>query len=518
MHKIVAFFIFVFFIHCSVIAQSWRYRFGNDYSGPGLLIGEQTLYATEINDSSFVFGGIVQKGNTAIRSTTISKGGSLKNDKFIWAGSIIYQHSEAASRCILKQNNSIYLVTTSYNKDTINNNSGFVGTLAKLNYMGDTVFTKSYPSNQVNHALWLNGISSCVSGGVLLVGQFISVPCNAVLIKCDTNGVEQFRKVYSVNGGDSLSGVCVMQDVVSKKIIIVCNNNVYGDTDPFETRQILVCDSMGNLLRANKIDTGVVQLNDMVQVGQDEYVIVGNYDRGADEAPVAYRVKINNDNTLTRVWRIQSNHYSYRPNQYKTVNLQKNGDLLIGGMYRDSVQVFVSYTKFDLNANQKWHNLYNYNAVLKRPGGIVQEDPVLYSTENTSDSGWISTIWMYSWFPLDERVHAPYLLVKYDKNGCDTTESYCKNYYPTSVSDNGSKTLAFKIVPNPAQNQFYIESTDFELYQYEIVDLAGRSVIKGEDGTTANPISVAGLKAGVYTVRLSREGTAIGVSKLIIEK
>ena len=68
-----------------------------------------------------------------------------------------------------------------------------------------------------------------------------------------------------------------------------------------------------------------------------------------------------------------------------------------------------------------------------------------------------------------------------------------------------------KVYPNPASNLLNVAAK--EAFEYEILDLNGRSIQKGTDGSTGQ-ISLENISVGTYVLRLNVGGTSY-MSKLI---
>lgn len=82
-----------------------------------------------------------------------------------------------------------------------------------------------------------------------------------------------------------------------------------------------------------------------------------------------------------------------------------------------------------------------------------------------------------------------------DDNGCiDTTACVAI----TTVGTENIHPSAFRIYPNPAHDQLFVEG-DFSTLQYEIMDLNGRMLIHG----TGNSIAIASLATGSYVLKLT---------------
>jgi hypothetical protein len=89
-----------------------------------------------------------------------------------------------------------------------------------------------------------------------------------------------------------------------------------------------------------------------------------------------------------------------------------------------------------------------------------------------------------------------------------TNTTYNINVWLEGVDELSQK---IKVYPNPASNLLNVDVK--EAFEYEILDLNGRSIQKGTDGSTGQ-ISLENISAGTYVLRLNVGGTSY-MSKLI---
>jgi len=90
----------------------------------------------------------------------------------------------------------------------------------------------------------------------------------------------------------------------------------------------------------------------------------------------------------------------------------------------------------------------------------------------------------------------------------------------TGIGENEGKQLS--LYPNPAHNKVNLrfDAEGSSMASYEVIDLVGKTVIKGEmtldHGTNIEEINLTGLRKGYYILRLQAEGTTLN-HKLIVE-
>jgi plastocyanin len=113
-------------------------------------------------------------------------------------------------------------------------------------------------------------------------------------------------------------------------------------------------------------------------------------------------------------------------------------------------------------------------------------------------------LWIRNWTALDRNNHlvnAP--------GACN----------PVNVNDAQAIANAIRIMPNPAQDVFVLESTYDGILNVEIFDLAGRAVANHFNlaGPSAQTIQIAALPQGMYVVKVRNEAGAVTALKLIVE-
>jgi uncharacterized delta-60 repeat protein len=100
------------------------------------------------------------------------------------------------------------------------------------------------------------------------------------------------------------------------------------------------------------------------------------------------------------------------------------------------------------------------------------------------------------------------------------------NYYPfvrlystfTSISEVISENITASVFPNPANNYFNLEfSPQINLPDvYEIIDLYGKTIVKGKIISQNTKINIEQLPSSVYLLQIKRKGEIIGSKKISI--
>lgn len=64
--------------------------------------------------------------------------------------------------------------------------------------------------------------------------------------------------------------------------------------------------------------------------------------------------------------------------------------------------------------------------------------------------------------------------------------------------DNSTDIPGFNVYPNPTDNSISVNVSHTDTYSYELLDVNGRSVLKGEFKGTITTINISSLPAGHY--------------------
>ena len=91
---------------------------------------------------------------------------------------------------------------------------------------------------------------------------------------------------------------------------------------------------------------------------------------------------------------------------------------------------------------------------------------------------------------------------------------------PVQINENSNKINSLELYPNPSFKEIIVELTSSEnkIYTYNITDLAGKLIRKGElSGNKNNSLNVSELTQGVYIFNVLDTGRIIGVKKFVKE-
>lgn len=504
-------------VYSSSFSQGWRIRYSVDMFSEPWSQNEIQLYSFQLNDSTYLGGGFA--GSWSFRSVRYDKDQKqLSNVKISSSGfNKGFLPTDNCSRSHWKDDSAYYVVCKWLTHDN-NTNYRYKGCVMKFNLMGDTLFKKEFADTTQAPEWCFNSVERIGKNRLLLTGNIydesdtLSRPMSAIM---DDNG--QFIKatIYK-NLGIKLSASFSLHQKLNNLNLIFIQSSPYHLSIQKNYYQILVCDSLGNLLKATKLDTNYASLYDAIPT-TNGIVAVGNKPLGMYNCAALYRFTVNNDYSIS----LKDTLFNYNASpsfEFKTINQLPGGDLLVGGLSGGTYHGLISYTRYDpVTLQQKWHNRYNYNVYELDKDGPIPEEPLLHHTTLTSDSGWLASIGIFRFGSPRNRANPPYVLVKYDKNGCDTTDAYCKQFYPTGLLESAIRLPTFQLQPNPASGQFLIQANEEGVYRVMVYDVTGRLVLQNNHYSPNQPLSIKDLKSGVYTVCVYKESWRLGVKKLIVE-
>ncbi len=104
-----------------------------------------------------------------------------------------------------------------------------------------------------------------------------------------------------------------------------------------------------------------------------------------------------------------------------------------------------------------------------------------------------------------------YLQYKYDVTSVRPGIVYIDNLYfsdvtPTALSVDEAELVGFKIYPNPAQNEWFIQSQS-AITSLVLFDVLGKQVLSLKPNSLNSTIDSSGLSKGIYFVRINVNGT-----------
>jgi len=191
----------------------------------------------------------------------------------------------------------------------------------------------------------------------------------------------------------------------------------------------------------------------------------------------------------------------------------KNGNLLLGGIMDSSMLApsnpLTRFTTVDKNGNILSNRYYDY----KYNDTTEDNNQGVRSVEICDDGGWIAAITC-----ANSKGNNPFLFVKYDSTGCDSSLAYCSTLNLTKIKRNELANYDFKIYPNPATDilNIKLEGDASGKLILLIIDAFGREM-KSFPMDQNNKIDLNGLNPGIYILKIKKEKQIIYTSRIIKE-
>jgi hypothetical protein len=364
-------------------------------------------------------------------------------------------------------------------------------------------------------------VTGSVDGGFLITGFFQNWSTNhyrrCLLIKTDGNGNELWRKKITKIAPDTQDGKAIVQDTLSKKIVIVGYQYI-GINMAQSYDNILVLDSLGNKLIQHAFNDGTAY--DVLITKDQKCFVVGNnaIAKNGNIYYTGYITKFDLHNPVPKIW-----NKLYAPTSlsagFGCIKELPNGDIFIAGLLDTTIEAGITNSCFRFTRLDTWGNIlsnryYNYKV------NSTDRDNIqgVLSLELTSDGGWLAAIRGYNFPEVN-----PFFFVKYDSTGCDSTEAYCRSR--DSLIQLGidrhhaDKPVQFDVYPNPASDlvQIHVLAPEGGDLRLEVSDLTGRKIGSYNMHSKGDlQINTGKYQNGVYFITLYSGGNAIGVRKLLI--
>jgi len=445
--------------------------------------------------------------------------------QFLWAkkyGNAKFQYvlNNFVARSFYKQGNYIYhacCVRDSNNKQ--------IGALLKFDFNGDTLWQKIFRDTVDGDDVIPQMVTGSVDGGYLITGFFQKWSPNGynacLLIKTDANGNELWRKKLHKSAPNVSDGKAILQDSASGKIVIAGYQYKSGSST---YDNILILDSLGNIIiRRDYAGPAGGATFDMIQTSDQKIVIVGSeFDpltKGSSNFERSYAVKfdLNTPFNPVPIWKMVFDKES-SVNIFTCVREIENGEILIGGM-KDTIDpvselknILIRMTIVDANGSIKSNRYYDYK--INEPN--KSNNMSLSSIEMEGNGSWLAAIQV-----MNTPAPNPFLFVKYDSTGCDSTFAYCKVMAEVGVEERQSVMADIKIFPNPAQTGFYLNyiTQNTDVLFIEIKDIVGKIVFTAQSKSGQNNIylPVENLSNGMYLITVTQNGKIIYNSKVVKE-
>lgn len=477
----------------------------------------------EVSPGNYIGAGFVtdSSGNQPVNCITIVGLGS--QGQLLWAKKYkghnkSYLTNQFIQRCFYKKDNHLYYAGCA--TDTAGSQ---IGVLLKFDMNGDTLWQRTY-KDSTSIDLIPQMVTASVDNGFLITGFFQNWVTNTqqgLILKTDANGNELWRRKIDKAAPNVQDGKAIVQDSASKKIVIVgyqyLNSNGLHDN-------LLILDSLGNKVYHGKLcTTGIGGAAwDLIQTKDNSLVMVGlqiyTESLGGYNCNRSFAVKFSIDSPSIPIWKIDGFDKLAIYNAFSCVIELTDGDLLLGG-YIDTLQgvwngpnnqpgsVLTRLTRVSKDGNIKWNRYYEYKMNQNSDDNLQQ----IHSINLSHDGSWLAAIEGYNFPGVN-----PFLFVKYDSTGCDSSLSYCADVYSVGLKSLSAGKEKIRVFPNPARNEIHLEIADSEETELCIIDIYGKDVRK-EKVTQSQKVDVSDLKAGMYILNFTKDNENVYTTKIIID-
>lgn len=474
----------------------------------------------------FIVDSTNGQGRTNIMIVGLGSQGQLLWTKKYVGHKIEYINNGFIQRSFYKKGN--YLYYAGCVKDTA---GAQIGAFLKFDMNGDTLWQRIF-RDSTSIDLIPQMVTSSVDGGFLITGFFQNWVTNTqqgLILKTDANGNELWRKKMNKLAPNVQDGKAILQDSVSKKIAIVGYQYIGNQSSWSPYDNLLILDSTGNKISQTHFTYMGGIATDLIQTSDKKLVVIGwqfySETIGSSNCNRSYAVKFDINNPNVPIWKVDGYDKLALRNGFTCAIELKNGDILIGGGMDttqsvwggpnvDPANILTRLTIVDKDGKIKWNRYYNY--------WIPQKNNYNYqgirSINLCSDGSWLAAIEGFNYPGVN-----PFLFVKYDSTGCDSSLAYCKSKYEVGVDKINDIQSEILVYPNPGKDYVNIEviTNNGENWQHlEILNCLGQKLYdKVNDFQTSTVrIDVKDLPNGIYTIIVSGPKFHTVRKKIIIEK
>ena len=512
--------LYLLFFLCSTLlkAQGFKVR----HSIPNAS-ANSTKALFEISPGNYIGAGFVIDTSSGQAINCIAIMGLGSQGQLLWTKKykghkIEYYNNGLIQRCFYQKDNFLYYAGCAV--DTAGNN---IGVFLKFNMNGDTLWQRKYKDSTLIDLI-PQMVTASVDNGFLMTGFFqnwITNTQQGLILKTDANGNELWRKKINKLAPNVQDGKAIVQDSASKKIAVV-GYQYFNSIDVHDN--ILILDSIGNkIYQGSFCSSGVGGAAwDLVQTKDSKLLMVGlqiySESIGGYNSNRSFAVKFDIDSPATPIWKIDGYDKLGIYNAFSCVTELKNGDLLMGG-YIDTLQgvwsgpnnqpgnIFTRLTIADANGNIKWNRYYNY----KTNVGLNENKQQIHSINACSDGSWLAAIEGYNYPGVN-----PFLFVKYDSTGCDSSLFYCSNLYSVGLNKQININQKFRTFPNPVKDVLHLEIDHSEEIEIRILDIYGKEIHQ-EKINRRSSIDLSAIKTGMYLLSVTKDKEVIYTTKIVKE-
>ena len=480
----------------------------------------------EISPGNYIGAGFVTDTSSGSAISKIAIMGLGAQGQLLWTkkykgNKIEYLNNGFIQRCFYKKDNFLY-----YAGCVVDTAGAQIGVFLKFDMNGDTLWQKIY-RDSASIDIIPQMVTASVDGGFLITGFFQNWTTNTrqgLILKTDANGNELWRRKINKLAPNVQDGKAIVQDSTSKKIAIV-GYQYLSAADNHDN--ILILDSLGTKKHQGTLCWGGVggYAVDLIQTHDKKLVMVGwqyySESLGGNNCMRSFAVKFDINYPAAPIWKIDGFDKLGLYNGFTCITELKNNDLLIGG-FIDTLQgvwngtnnqpgnSFTRLTIVDKNGLLKWNRYYDY----KTNPSASDNAQGIHSINTCEDGSWLATIEGYNYPGVN-----PFLFVKYDSTGCDSSAAHCSTLNFVGLENQAKTNPEIRLYPNPAKDFLYIEVSETNEQteiEFKIIDSRGASIVHSTLQSKGR-IDIRNLENGMYFITGSKNNKVIYKAKFIKE-
>ncbi len=359
------------------------------------------------------------------------------------------------------------------------------GSILKISYDGAILWEKKISDSSAK--IYPMAMTRSVDNGFYVTGTFFPTSGGQPVFvsKLDANGNELWRKVIHKGPPNVTDAKCIIQDTISKKLIIcgyqfigssTYNSVLFLDSNANKIKQVSYTNSCGGATaRMIQLQDGNFMIGTQIAVDCDNGIYKG----------VLYKFNHMGDLLWTYT------HSNSGPgNGLEIVEELENGSLVTVGYLDDSYNVHAQYIIISKEGK----------VVMKKNFGRSKsemQNDWLRGGSVTRDGGYIRAIQLTY-----EPSPTPFYFVKLDSLGCDTTPEYCASQV-VGLYEQGQQ-LSAELFPNPCNSSLFIKlPVTGAAGNYVITAQSGVALCRGSFKGAEASINTSELAEGLYVIELS---------------
>jgi hypothetical protein len=226
----------------------------------------------------------------------------------------------------------------------------------------------------------------------------------------------------------------------------------------------------------------------------------------------AYATKFDLNNPLNPIWKVNYGKKSLA-NGFGCTRELRNSEIIMVGIL-DTLRIhnindndLISLVKLDSNGQVKFQRLYNY----KTNSDAATNYLSTVSLELTSYNGCVVALTR-----INQPNPNPFIFVKYDVNGCDSSTAHCATLNLVGESESKIENEEVKIYPNPTDELINIECNVInEIGLIKILNVMGEVIFKETLFTQHSTFNIKHLKSGIYFLQIWDKENLLVTKKII---